>query len=247
MQPAQIQRLVETLPAGHRVLDVGGGAAPFPRANHVIDALPFDAAGAGSDGSIDRPSSASTLRPNQWTQWDLCERRPWPFPDKSFDFAVCSHVLEDLRDPIWVCSELSRVAKAGYIEVPSRVLEQSRGVEHPRFAGYLHHRWLISNTSGTLEFRHKPHVLHAVNDAIVTDLSAGTRINPRHATLSLDWLGHINAREVLEFNEQRLVDELCTFAREARQLPELTDRLPMPLRKRVGRHIYYHRLARGAR
>src|SRR5690349_8377211 len=119
------KRLLATIPGSARVLDVGGAAAPFPRADHVIDALPFEAAGGGSNGNIDRllglPARYSRER---WVQWDLCDRRPWPFPDKSFDFAVCSHLLEDVRDPIWICSELQRVAKAGYIEAPSRVEEQ---------------------------------------------------------------------------------------------------------------------------
>ena len=47
----------------------------------------------------------------------------WPFPDKTFDFVVCSHLLEDVRDPITVCRELCRVGKAGYIETPSRIRE----------------------------------------------------------------------------------------------------------------------------
>jgi hypothetical protein len=160
---------------------------------------------------------------------------------------VCSHLLEDVRDPIWVCSELSRVAKAGYIEVPSRVEEQSRGVEHPRYAGYLHHRWLVSRVGETLEFRHKPHALHAVNDAIVADLSPGTRINPKHAILALEWRGAIAASEVLEFNEEAIIDELCVFAAKARRLSELTVGVPMPLGKRIRRHVYFRRLASGRR
>jgi ubiquinone/menaquinone biosynthesis C-methylase UbiE len=43
---------------------------------------------------------------------------PYPFPDKHFDFLICSHVLEHLKDPVRTCSEFSRIAKAGYIEVP---------------------------------------------------------------------------------------------------------------------------------
>ena len=43
---------------------------------------------------------------------------PYPFPDKHFDFLICSHVLEHLVDPVRSCSEFSRIAKAGYIEVP---------------------------------------------------------------------------------------------------------------------------------
>ena len=43
---------------------------------------------------------------------------PYPFADKEFDFLICSHVLEHLDDPVHACVEFSRIAKAGYIEVP---------------------------------------------------------------------------------------------------------------------------------
>ena len=43
---------------------------------------------------------------------------PYPFKAKEFDFIICSHVLEHLDDPVRVCAEFSRIAKAGYIEVP---------------------------------------------------------------------------------------------------------------------------------
>jgi len=42
---------------------------------------------------------------------------------KEVDFVSCSHVLEDLRDPIRVCEEIVRVGKRGYIEVPSKTAE----------------------------------------------------------------------------------------------------------------------------
>jgi len=43
---------------------------------------------------------------------------PYPFPDKHFDFLICSHVLEHLNDPVQTCREFSRIARKGYIEVP---------------------------------------------------------------------------------------------------------------------------------
>src|SRR5438067_2197296 len=122
------RRLLKEIPETAKVVDLGGGASPFPRADFVIDAVPFDASGTGSSGNIHKLLNTQTrYSRNTWTQIDICERKTWPFPDKTFDFAVCSHLLEDLRDPIWVCSELRRVAKAGYIEVPSRIEEQTLG------------------------------------------------------------------------------------------------------------------------
>jgi hypothetical protein len=248
MDLGQARRLLSEIPGDARVLDVGGGAAPFPRADHVIDALPFEKSGAGSDGSAHRALGIpARFTSDNWTRIDMCARRPWPFPDKAFDLVVCAHVLEDLRDPVWVCSEMSRVGRAGYIEAPSRVEEQSRGVENPRYAGYSHHRWLIEERGGSLEFRHKPHALHAIDDAIVVDLPAGTRINPRHAIVVHRWKDRVEAREVLEFNEAAVIDELCGFARETRRLPDLTMGVPMPLARRIKRHLFFRRLARGGR
>src|SRR5262249_48921913 len=155
------------------------------------------------------------------------DRRSWPFEDKAFDFAICSHLLEDLRDPIWVCSELLRIAKAGYVEVPSRVEEQSLGVEHPRYAGYYHHRWLITLEGTRLDFRHKPHLLHSINDAIVARLRPGTRINPKHAILAFQWQDAFEFREVLEFSDMKVGDELCSFAEKARLISDLTVPVPM--------------------
>ncbi len=90
----------------------------------------------------------------------MCERTPFPFPDKYFDYILCSQTLEDLRDPIWVCSELVRIGKRGYIEVPSRRLEMTRGVESLGYAGHYHHRWLIEIKDNLLLFRFKTCLLN---------------------------------------------------------------------------------------
>src|SRR5438477_6647195 len=88
------------------VLDVGGGARPFTRADWVIDTLPYEARGKlGWDGD----PRAERFGPSSWVCRDICDRRSWPFADGQFDFAVCSHTLEDVRDPVWVASELQRV------------------------------------------------------------------------------------------------------------------------------------------
>ena len=81
--------------------------------------------------------------------------------DKQFDFVICSHTLEDIRDPLWVCSELIRVGKAGYIEVPSRVFESTLGVERAHTAGLSHHRWLIDIAGDEIRFLQKYHFIHS--------------------------------------------------------------------------------------
>ncbi|MGB2621964.1 MAG: hypothetical protein WA857_16730 [Candidatus Acidiferrum sp.] len=240
------RRLLGTIPKDATVVDVGGGAAPFPRADYVIDAMPYGKLGAGSDGNIHQKLGIEPrYSEERWIQTDLCDRRPWPIADKAFDFAICSHLLEDIRDPIWVCSELRRIAKAGYIESPSRVVEQSKGVENPRHAGYYHHRWLIKRSPTGLEFRHKPHVLHSVKNAIVTHLSPGQRINPQHSIVTLDWCNDFEAVEVLEFDEVKVIRELCDYAAEARRLPNLTVKVRAPIVQSLKRRIFYYRLWMG--
>ena len=248
MDLANAQRLLATIPDGAKVIDIGGAAAPFPRADYVIDAAPYEARDSGSDGNTNQKLQAETrFSAEQWIQADLCDRRPWPIEDKAFDFAICSHVLEDVRDPIWMCTEMQRIAKAGYIETPSRVVEQSKGVENPRHTGYYHHRWLVSRVGDRLEFRHKPHMLHSVNDAIVARLPPTSRIRQQHAIVTLDWVNSFEAVEVLEFNEANVIAELCDFAQAARTLPALHESLGMPLGKTLHRQLFYARLRLGLR
>ena len=165
MLESSVERILSLLTPNDVVLDIGGWACPFNRANYVIDAEPFETRGYYS--TIGRPASqgGSTeyFTKGTWIQRDVCERTPYPFKDKEIDFVTCSHVLEDIRDPLWVCSERVRIAKRGYIEVPSRLAESSRGWESPRTAGLTHHRWLIDfkDSSPQITFLMKHHLIHS--------------------------------------------------------------------------------------
>ncbi len=44
-----------------------------------------------------------------------------PFEDKEFDFVITSHVLEHVDDLSFFISELERVSKRGYIELPTKL------------------------------------------------------------------------------------------------------------------------------
>ena len=157
MLPASAQRITERLDGGDLVLDVGGWAVPFARADWVIDLMPY--ATRGRYG-VPQGGEEERFDAGRWVERDICAREPWPFADGQFDFAICAQTLEDVRDPVWVCSELNRVAKAGYVEVPSRLAEQSLGVHGP-WAGWSHHHWLCDVEPGRIEFVFKSHVLHA--------------------------------------------------------------------------------------
>jgi hypothetical protein len=146
-----------------------------------------------------------------WVQRDICDREPWPFEDDFFDFALCVTTLEDVRDPVWVCSELSRVAKAGYVEVPTPIAELMYGVDG-RFLGHSHHRWLIFPRDGGLEFMHKPHSIHDDWRLWVVP-RWGAKLTLRDQLEPVFWEGSLPAREKLVFPPYDH-DELAALVRE---------------------------------
>ena len=156
MLPESADRILELVADDDLVLDVGGAASPFPRADWVIDIVDYD--DRGLYGPPPDPQ-AERFDASTWVRRDICAREQWPFGDRQFDFAVCAQTLEDVRDPVWVCDELIRVAKAGYIEVPSRLEEQSYGFQGP-WVGWGHHHWLIDVADDEITFVFKHHVLH---------------------------------------------------------------------------------------
>lgn len=148
---------------GDRVLDIGGASQPFRRADAVVDIMPYES-------RVTAPPLLRGMREHfsreSWLVHDMCDhQKPLPYADKEFDFVVCGHFLEDVRAPLVVLQELLRVAKRGYIEVPSRYVEQLRWVEHRKLCGHGHHRWFVDyrknpeTGAGELAFVNKNHLL----------------------------------------------------------------------------------------
>jgi hypothetical protein len=202
---ASAERIERTLPADAEVLDVGGWGRPFNRADWVIDLMPFATRGLyGSDGTPPERFTEQT-----WIERDLCDRELWPFEDGRFDFAVCSHTLEDVRDPVWVCSELNRVARAGYVEVPSRLEEQSIGVHGP-WAGWSHHHWLVDVGEGSIEFVFKSHAVHAHEDAHFPR-GFHERLSDEERVQTLWWDGGFSYGERVMYTGDELDSYLAEF------------------------------------
>jgi hypothetical protein len=162
------KKLLDTLGDTDKVLDIGGWADPFPRADWVLDMMPYETRGLyARRGWVERDDEASErFTESTWIQRDICDREPFPFDDDELDFVICAHTLEDIRDPIWVCNEMARVAKAGYIEVPSLLEELSYGFRGP-MVGREHHRWLveIAQEAAMVTFSFKDHALHHRHDS----------------------------------------------------------------------------------
>lgn len=208
MLEASRARILTELDDEQLVLDVGGGANPLPRADWVIDLLAYDDRGLYGE-EID--PGGERFSGETWVQRDICDHHPWPFGDKQFDFVTCSHTLEDVRDPIWVCSELIRVAKAGYVEVPSRLEEQSYGFQGP-WAGWGHHRWLIDLEGDELTFVFKHHVLHnRESDRFPREFREA--LPPERRVHQLWWQGEFRYRELMFFDGPSLDAYLQEFVK----------------------------------
>lgn len=205
--------IVDNLPKDFSVLDIGGSSAPFKRANQIIDIVPW------SGVHLDKAKGygETLFNKNSYTQFDICSREKWPFADKEFDYSVCSHVLEDIRDPLWVCSEIIRTSKAGYIEIPSRLYETTFGVEVKKLAGSTHHRWVIDLYEEKLRFTFK--YMHIHSKTVNKNRRTFNRENPE-MYLRLEWSEKFNyfenwlnsGKEIFEFYLNKPISEKQKWA-----------------------------------
>jgi ubiquinone/menaquinone biosynthesis C-methylase UbiE len=130
-----------------KTLDVGGAKNTYKYATHIIDVR-------------DKPPELK----QEYLQMDVCSGK-WDYADKEFDFVYCSNLLEDVRDPVFVCKEMMRVGKKGLIIVPTIITECRIGMDktwygHEKYAGFCHHRWLCFFKDNKLTFMQKSPMTH---------------------------------------------------------------------------------------
>lgn len=126
-----ISRLKLNIPREARVLDVGSGHNPHPRANVVVDKY--------VDDNYHRAGNLKVLKKQEFISAD---GEHLPFKDKEFDYVICNHVLEHVDNPKQFLAELSRVGKRGYIETPSLLGEHL--IPKPS------HKWLLLDINDKL-------------------------------------------------------------------------------------------------
>ncbi|MEO8381664.1 MAG: methyltransferase domain-containing protein [Acidobacteriota bacterium] len=113
-----------------RVLDVGCGNNPHPRADVVVDSDLSDEHRWGS------------LRGRHLVLADI---HHLPFREDAFAVVLCAHVLEHCSDPKAAAAELSRVGHRGIIEVPTPYLDLL-------LQPFDRHGWLFTSYEGRLLF-----------------------------------------------------------------------------------------------
>jgi SAM-dependent methyltransferase len=193
---SNLPRLRDLAAAAERVLDVGGWYSPFNLATHVIDLQPYET--RHTSETLD-PEDAERFTAATWQIADVCIP-PWPYPDKFFDFVVCSHLLEDVRDPLAVCRELRRIGRAGYVETPSRLREifakGRRLTGRAREIGFYHHRWFVEAEASHLRFTAKTAALAENRRYYLTRGDLGRKLTEPESGLGLFWEGGFTAEEV---------------------------------------------------
>ena len=209
-----LRRVGELAGRARRALVVGAGHGPLNAATHVIDGGSYAEAAEPVDGQNSR-----RFFPATWTQMDICAT-PWPFPDKYFEFSFCSHVLEDVRDPLAVLREISRVSRAGYIETPSRAREIFVPARYPLLSAWLgrkppvgfpHHRWYVENVQGQFRFLAKTAETIAAPDYVLTQRELGRELTDEESGLGVFWSDRIEGRELVFANSREISYELRGF------------------------------------
>ncbi len=212
MLDRHVHELLSRLKSTDLVLDVGGWACPFNRAQWILDGQPYETRGfyRTFGGTPSQGPAEEWFSRDTWVVRDLCDRAPWPFADKKFDFVVCSQTLEDLRDPLGVCAELMRVGKAGYIEVPSRLFESCLNVERPGQAGLSHHRWLIEIAGQHIKFFPKYHMIHS-DRRFSLPARYQKNLTPENSNVWLWWNDRFTFEEIQIHGLEEQEAELSSF------------------------------------
>jgi len=126
------------------VVDIGSGEKPFWRADVFVDKL--------SLGNIQRASKFDTIHDlGMFVDSDV---KKMPFKNGAFDFLFASHLLEHVEDPGAVIKEITRIAKAGYIEVPNGIIESIKP--------FGSHLWFVFKNKKKLVFVRKSRLIHDV-------------------------------------------------------------------------------------
>tara|TARA_A100001201_G_C4044867_1_gene187851 strand:+ start:198 stop:914 length:717 start_codon:yes stop_codon:yes gene_type:complete len=123
-----IQHL-ESLPNTARIIDIGGGYNPWCKrfVTHYVDL--YDIEGAHTfKGNV-----------NMHYVWEEIVNY---LDGEKFDYAICTHMLEDVANPEMTLRFLPQIAKAGFISMPSKYTELTPNLHNIR--GSIHHRWIYN-------------------------------------------------------------------------------------------------------
>ena len=186
-----------------RILDIGGSTKQHEvlQIDTVVD--------------IVRPENApywqSKLKAKNFVETDIT-RRDLPFNDKEFDFCLCTHTLEDIDTPFLIIDEMSRVAKRGYIAVPTRGKDSEFShfnltdwLSGPRrVPGLAHHQWFFEIIGNKIQITPKNYPLLYTKDFSIVKWSGDEE-------LQFYWENKINYKAFKSVNFHELIKNYRDF------------------------------------
>lgn len=154
-----------------KVIDIGGAVNGWT--SNIIDML------------VDK----NTVDSNSSMQLDICVFEEWKKLlsyveiNGMYDYAICTHTLEDVYNPLLALEFLPKIVKAGVITMPSMRTELSK-VESNNWLGYIHHRWIFDIIDGSILLIPKLELLSSL-------VGNSIKFIPEQEEIKYEWSGNI--------------------------------------------------------
>ncbi len=102
---------IKNIQPGDRVLEIGPGSHPYHRSDVFLE-LRYE--------KVEERTAQFGHTQQLDTQKEVVfyDGRVFPFADQTFDYIICSHVLEHVEDVEAFLAEIFRVGRKGYLEYP---------------------------------------------------------------------------------------------------------------------------------
>jgi len=120
-----------------KVIDIGGSADytswSYPIIDYIVDINP--------PTKTDTHIQFFQINVNFESEWEKLHE--FVQTHGKFDFCIASHIIEDISLPEVLINNIGRIAKQGFIAVPSKYNELAKhGLN--KYIGSIHHRWIYT-------------------------------------------------------------------------------------------------------
>lgn len=140
---------IKSIRVSDRVLEIGPGDSPYHRSDVLLE--------LSYENDEDRIKQFGHINPLvSDKQVVFYDGHKFPFEDNSFDYVICSHVLEHIPNVDFFLSEIYRVAKRGYFEYPLITYDYLYNFDvHLNFLKFNHNVMYLmkKNTTSLNEFK----------------------------------------------------------------------------------------------